>query len=131
MLGAIATQMSLLMTGVALNFSQISLSSPALSLHKSSSRYVSSAHCRRIYIFTSHDSSSGSSSRGVHGVWVVCQSLWHPPTRLWRRCCSSSMCSEPCLHVNVILLAVYGGLLPLIICSWSIEFQYLLIQSRW
>src|SRR6266702_3994086 len=123
--------MSLFLTGITLNCSQVSLSPSSLSLHKPPARYISSAHCCRICVFASCDSSSSSSGRSVHGVWVMCQSLWHPPTRPLYRYRSSSMRSESCFHVNVVLLAIYGRLFPLVVCSWPVELQYLLIQPRW
>src|SRR6266702_1529116 len=119
--------MSLFMTGVTLNFAQIPLSSSSSPLHKPSSRYIPSAHCCRVYVFASRNSSPGSSCGSVHCVWVVCQSLRHPSPSFWHRCCPSSVCSQPCLHVNVILLTVYGSLLPLIVRLWSVEFQYFLV----
>jgi len=65
-LGAVATEMSLFVTGIALNFTEVSC--PPLPLYKSSSqcisspRYESSLHRVGIYFFTSRNSSMSSSS---------------------------------------------------------------------
>src|SRR6266702_5523333 len=72
MLRAIATQMSLLVTCVALNFAEVSRppSTPS-SLHVSSPWNVSSSrHGCRVHFFAPCNASPRSSCRCVHGVWV-------------------------------------------------------------
>src|SRR6266702_3286071 len=72
MLRAIATQMSLFVACVTLNFAEISDPSSSSSLlHVPSSQDVpSSGHGCRVYFFASGDAPSCSSCRRVHGVWV-------------------------------------------------------------
>src|SRR6266702_5360798 len=93
MLGAVATQMSLFVTSVALNFAQVSLSSsPLVSLHESSSGNVSSAgHSCWIHLLTSCNTASGSSCRCIHCIWVEHHVLWHPSS-LVRGSYTSAMC---------------------------------------
>ncbi len=101
MLGAIVTEVSLLMTGVTLNFADIpsrTIRSSPSSLEESSMwivsplRYVASTHRSWVYFFTSCNSSSCSSSRGIHGIWICKLVSWCPSPLLRFQGTSSSMC---------------------------------------
>jgi len=136
-LWAIVTEVSLLITGVTLNFAYVSSRmtwSLSSSLEESSmwgvspSRYVSSLlHCSWVYFFASSDSPSCSSGRGIHGVWVGELLGWCPSSWLWFGCASSLMHLQPCFHVHVHLLPVNGCLLSLFVRVQPIELKYFLV----
>ncbi len=72
MLGAVATNVPPLVTSITLNFAKVPLPSfSPSSLEEPSAWQVSSfCHCHGVYFFTSCNTSTCSSCRCIHGIWV-------------------------------------------------------------
>ncbi len=102
-LRAVVTKVSLLMTGVTLNFIQVlpwvtwPLSSPleeSSMWHISPTGHISSmGQGAWVYFLTSCNSSPSSSSQGVHGIWADKLSVQHPSTSILSGGSPSTVCS--------------------------------------
>src|SRR6266702_713796 len=128
MLGAIATQMTLFVTCIAINFAEISHSSSSSSpLHVSSLWSVPPlGHSCGVHFFASSDASSCSSCQCVHCIWVG-QHMSGYPSSWTGSGCAATMRLQSCLHVNVVLLTIDGCLFPLLVGGRSIKFEDLLV----
>src|SRR6266702_8386971 len=119
------------MTGITLNFAEVSCSSSSSSpLHVSSSWGIpSSWHSGRVHFLAPGDTSSSSSRRCVHCIWVS-EHLSRHPSPWAGGGNTTAMCLQSCLHVDIVLLTIDGRLFPLFIGGWPIKLQNLLIQPH-
>src|SRR6266702_787086 len=123
MLGAIATEMSFLVTRITFHFPYVlsRMSSPPSLLQESSSGCIGGFAV--VNLFRSCKSSPHSSCRGVHGIWMGQLPPWDPSSNS-RFQIAVLVCIHLCLSVNVLLLAFHHRFSPLLIGPWLVELEY-------